>query len=81
MADTSPDGTLGKAAGAEHTTGSRPAQATGLYGSAPPRRIWSRAYLMQDVNPDLSTIPLTAYCFMTGWVCVFAPPARGDRER
>jgi hypothetical protein len=34
------------------------------------QRPWSRAYLMQDVNPDLSTWPLVAYCFMTGWLCV-----------
>ena len=27
-------------------------------------------YLMTQVNPDLSTIPLAAYCFMTGWMCV-----------
>ena len=27
-------------------------------------------YIMTQVNPDLSTIPLAAYCFMTGWMCV-----------
>jgi hypothetical protein len=30
----------------------------------------SRAYLMADVNPDLSTVPLAAYCFMTGFMYV-----------
>lgn len=30
----------------------------------------SRAYLMADVNPDLSTWPLAAYCFMTGFIDV-----------
>ena len=33
------------------------------------RRAWSlRAPLMADVNPDLATIPLIVYCFMTGFV-------------
>jgi len=31
---------------------------------------WLKDYLMTQVNPDLSTIPLAAYCFMTGWMCV-----------
>jgi hypothetical protein len=69
MASASSDATVGR----EHTTATRPAQAPALDDQEPPRRIWSRAYLMQDVNPDLSTIPLAAYCFMTGWMCV---PAR-----
>ena len=29
-----------------------------------------KEHLMTQVNPDLSTIPLAAYCFMTGWMCV-----------
>jgi hypothetical protein len=33
-----------------------------------------RDYLMTQVNPDLSTIPLAAYCFMTGWMCVALAP-------
>lgn len=24
---------------------------------------------MSEVDPELSTVPLTAYCFMTGWMC------------
>ena len=37
----------------------------GLYG-----------FLKSEVDPELSTIPLAAYCFMTGWMCVplFYPP-------
>ncbi|KAI0042609.1 hypothetical protein FA95DRAFT_1499878 [Auriscalpium vulgare] len=27
-----------------------------------------RAFLLTDVEPDLSTIPLTAFCFMTGFI-------------
>ena len=26
-------------------------------------------FLMSEVDPELSTVPLTAYCFMTGWMC------------
>jgi hypothetical protein len=29
---------------------------------------------MTQVNPDLSTIPLAAYCFMTGWMSVALSP-------
>ena len=28
-----------------------------------------RDFLMTQVDPNLSTIPLAAYCFMTGWMC------------
>jgi hypothetical protein len=28
-----------------------------------------RDFLMTHVDPNLSTIPLAAYCFMTGWMC------------
>jgi hypothetical protein len=24
---------------------------------------------MSEVDPELSTFPLAAYCFMTGWMC------------
>jgi hypothetical protein len=37
----------------------------------PRQRLWSRAHLMQDVDPKLSTLPLAAYCFMSGWLFVF----------
>ena len=30
-------------------------------------------FLMTEVDPDLSTIPLAAYCFMTGWMFVSFP--------
>lgn len=26
-------------------------------------------FLKSEVDPELSAIPLTAYCFMTGWMC------------
>lgn len=26
-------------------------------------------FLMSEVDPELSTFPLAAYCFMTGWMC------------
>lgn len=29
-----------------------------------------RRQLWKDVDPDQSSIPLTAYCFMTGFMCV-----------
>ena len=38
-----------------------------------PRRGTLREFLMTEVDPDLSTIPLAAYCFMTGWMFVSAP--------
>lgn len=28
-------------------------------------------YLKEDVDPEFATWPLTAYCFLTGWMCVF----------
>lgn len=28
-----------------------------------------RDFLMSEVDPELSMVPLTAYCFMTGWMC------------
>jgi len=34
------------------------------------RRGGLREFLMTEVDPDLSTIPLAAYCFMTGWMSV-----------
>jgi hypothetical protein len=34
------------------------------------RRGTLREFLMTEVDPDLSTIPLAAYCFMTGWIDV-----------
>jgi hypothetical protein len=33
-----------------------------------PQSFWT--YLMSDVDPALSTGPLTAFCFMTGFMCV-----------
>jgi hypothetical protein len=33
-----------------------------------------KAFLFQDVNPDLSTYPLAAYCFMTGYM--YVPPSQ-----
>jgi len=27
-------------------------------------------FLKSEVDPELSTFPLAAYCFMTGWMCV-----------
>jgi hypothetical protein len=26
-------------------------------------------FLKSEVDPELSAIPLAAYCFMTGWMC------------
>ncbi|KAH9077920.1 hypothetical protein EDB83DRAFT_2346989 [Lactarius deliciosus] len=34
------------------------------------RRGGLREFLMTEVDPDRSTIPLAAYCFMTGWIDV-----------
>jgi hypothetical protein len=34
------------------------------------RRGTLREFLMTEVDPDRSTIPLAAYCFMTGWMSV-----------
>ncbi|KAI9459168.1 hypothetical protein BJY52DRAFT_1266720 [Lactarius psammicola] len=34
------------------------------------RRGGLRDFLMTEVDPDRSTIPLAAYCFMTGWIDV-----------
>ena len=31
-----------------------------------PRTVFSTAHLMGDVDPAKSTVPLAAYCFMTG---------------
>jgi hypothetical protein len=33
-------------------------------------QLFSRAYLMEEVDPEQSTIPLAAYCFMTGYMYV-----------
>jgi hypothetical protein len=30
-------------------------------------------FLMSEVDPELSMVPLTAYCFMTGWMCAILP--------
>ena len=27
-------------------------------------------FLKSEVDPELSAVPLAAYCFMTGWMCV-----------
>lgn len=35
---------------------------------APASALWT--YLMTDVDPAQSTGPLTAFCFMTGYMCV-----------
>ncbi|TDL21559.1 hypothetical protein BD410DRAFT_789682 [Rickenella mellea] len=37
-----------------------------------PRSSWSRlkGYLMKDVDPEQSTLPLACYCFMTGYIDV-----------
>ncbi|KAH9171076.1 hypothetical protein EDB89DRAFT_1974048 [Lactarius sanguifluus] len=34
------------------------------------RRGGLREFLMTEVDPDRSTVPLAAYCFMTGWIDV-----------
>ena len=39
-------------------------QATGWSSSA----LWT--YIMEEVDPSRSTLPLSAYCFMTGFMCV-----------
>jgi hypothetical protein len=40
------------------------------YANSMLRRGTLREFLMTEVDPDLSTIPLAAYCFMTGWMSV-----------
>lgn len=35
-----------------------------------PTSIFSKAHLMGDVDPERSTLPLAAYCFMTGYMYV-----------
>ena len=41
-----------------------------------PSNVFSKAHLMADVDPERSTFPLAAYCFMTGFMCVPSPNAR-----
>jgi hypothetical protein len=40
----------------------------------PSRRGGLKDYLMTTVDPERSTIPLAAYCFMTGWMCAAFNP-------
>lgn len=35
-----------------------------------PTSIFSKEHLMGDVDPQRSTLPLAAYCFMTGYMYV-----------
>lgn len=37
-----------------------------------PSTVLTRNHLMGDVDPVKSTIPLAAFCFMTGFMCVFS---------
>lgn len=37
-----------------------------------PTAILTTAHIMGEVDPRRSTFPLTAYCFMTGFMCVFS---------
>jgi len=43
------------------------------------RRGALREFFMTEVDPDRSTIPLAAYCFMTGWMSVYQSPSRRHR--
>lgn len=35
-----------------------------------PTTVLTKSHVMSDVDPERSTLPLAAYCFMTGFVCV-----------
>jgi hypothetical protein len=45
----------------------------------PAQSLWT--HLMADVDPNQSTGPLAAFCFMTGYMCVSFPPSNLVNER
>lgn len=37
-----------------------------------PNTLLTKAHFLADVDPQRSTFPLAAYCFMTGFMCVLS---------
>ena len=35
-----------------------------------PTTVLTKSHVQSDVDPERSTLPLAAYCFMTGYMCV-----------
>jgi hypothetical protein len=59
------------------TDGALPPPASSSPLKSPLSTLWRdnlQDYFMTQVDPELSTIPLAAYCFMTGWMCAASIP-------